>query len=61
MNGGRRPTTRDANQHNRGAGSTLTLSRRGTNQLTMNNIIHIPRGRGGLRRGGNEIIRERFP
>jgi hypothetical protein len=27
----------------------------------MGNIIHIPRGRGGLRKGGNEIIRERFP
>ena len=27
----------------------------------MINIIHIPTGRGGMRRGGNEIIRERFP
>jgi hypothetical protein len=27
----------------------------------MINIIHIPTGRDGMRRGGNEIIRERFP
>ena len=62
MNGGRKPTSgRDTNQTNRGARSTLTLSRRGPNQLIMCNIFHIPRGQGGMRKGGNEIIRERFP
>ena len=35
--------------------------RRGTIQITMINIIHIPTGRDGMRRGGNEIIREMIP
>ena len=65
MNGGRRPTRDEgrgtANQNKQRRGKHPHLSRRGTIQITMNNIIHIPTGRGGLRRGGNEIIRERFP
>ena len=65
MNGGRRPTrdkgrqTRNQNKPRRG--KHPHLSRRGTIQITMNNIIHISTGRNGLRRRGNEIIMERFP
>ena len=65
MNGGRRPNQGrgTANQNEPGRGKHRHLSRRGTIQITMSmiNIIHIPTGRDGMRRGGNEIIRERFP
>jgi len=63
MNGGRRPNQGrgTANQNKLGRGKHPHLSRRGTIQITMINIIHIPTGRCGMRRGGNEIIRERFP
>ena len=63
MNGGRRPNQGrgTANQHEQGRGKHPRLSRRGTIQITMINIIHIPTDRDGMRRGGNEIIRERFP
>ena len=64
MNGGRKPITnqgRGTNQNTPRRGKHPHLSRRGTIQITMNNIIHIPTGRSGLRRRGNEIIRKRFP
>ena len=63
MNGGRRPNQGrgTADQNEPGHGKHPHLSRRGTIQITMINIIHIPTGRDGMRRGGNEIIRERFP
>ena len=58
MNGGRRPNQGRgaAKQHEPGRGKRPHLSRRGTIQITMINIIHIPTGRDGMRRGGNEII-----
>ena len=49
-----------ANQHEPGRGKHPHLSRRGAIQITMINIIHTPTGRDGMRRGGNEIIRERY-
>ena len=60
MNGGRRPNQGrgTANKHEQGRGKHPHLSRRGTIQITMINIIHIPTGREGMRRGGNEIIRD---
>ena len=60
MNGGRRPNQGrgTANQNEPGRGKHPHLSRRGTIQITMINIIHIPTGRDGMRRGGTEIIRE---
>ena len=63
MNGGRRPNQGrgTANQNEPGRGKHPHSSRRGTIQITMINIIHIPTGRDGLRRGGDEIIREIFP
>jgi len=58
MNGGRRPNQGRgaAKQHEPGRGKRPHLSRRGTIQITMINIIHIPTGLDGMRRGGNEII-----
>ena len=63
MNGGRRPNQGQgtANQRKQGHGKHPHLSRRGTIQITMINIIDIPTGRDGMRRGGNEIIREMIP
>ena len=37
------------------------LNRRGTILITIVNITHLPTGRDGMRRRGNEIIKERFP
>ena len=56
MNGVRRPNQGQgtANQHNRG-GKHPHLSRRGTIQITMINIIHVPTGRDGMRRGGDAL------
>ncbi len=54
MNGGRRPNQGrgTANQNEPGRGKHPHSSRRGTIQITMINIIHIPIGRDGMRRGG---------
>ena len=64
MNGGRRPNQGrgTADQNEPGRGKHPHLSRRGTStQIIMINIIYILTVRDGMRRGGNEIIRERFP
>ena len=64
MNGGRRPNQGrgTADQNEPGRGKHPDLSRRGTStQIIMINIIYILTVRDGMRRGGNEIIRERFP
>ena len=61
MKGGRRANQgKDtANHHaHRDTGKRPHSSRRGTIQISMINSIHIPTGRDGMRRGGNEIIGE---
>ena len=63
-NGGRKPNqgqgTGKINKH-RDKGGHPHLSRRGTIQISMIYIIQIPSTRDGMRKGGNEIIREMIP
>ncbi len=65
MNRGRRPNTKQrqgtANQNEPGRRKHPHLNRRGAILITMVNITHLPTDRDGMRRGGNGIIRERFP